>query len=61
MDIKEALTVLLDEEHIDDDAVYSVRENVIGDGHTGSSWEHPRVLRVIEAFDALKEFQRTLQ
>lgn len=48
MDLKEALKVLLEEEHIGD-FVYTVRERAVTQAFADNSWEHPRVIRYSDA------------
>lgn len=56
MTLKDALKVVLRDEHLCD-YIYHVREAAVGsgDGFEGSSWDHPRVLKFSEAVTRLEE------
>lgn len=55
MDLKEALKVILEEEHIGD-FIYNVRERAVQDpSYKGDSWHHPRVKRYGDAVARLTE------
>jgi len=55
MTLDEAIKILVEEFSIGD-YVYDVRERAGGtEGHTGSSWEHPKVLRFSEAVTVLEQ------
>lgn len=57
MTLKEAITVLVKDEHLGD-FVYNVRDNAngSGDGYKGNSWDHPRVKKFSEAVTALENY-----
>jgi hypothetical protein len=56
MELKEAIRILLKEEHLED-WIYDVRERTHEDsGWKGDSWEHPRVVRFGEVCNTLKEY-----
>ncbi len=55
MELKEAIKVLIEEEHLGD-FVYNVRERANSDNtFTGNSWDHPRVKRFSEAVTRLQQ------
>ena len=56
MTLKEAITYLLDEFHLED-KVYNVRSRSMEEDRSfaGNSWEHPAVLKFAEACEALKD------
>lgn len=54
MTLREAIRVLVEEEHIGD-FVYNVRERTYEDtSYKGNSWDHPRVKRFSDAVTALE-------
>lgn len=57
MDLKEAIKVLVNEEHLGD-FIYNIRDRVNSSGERfeGSSWDHPRVKRFSDAVKALEDY-----
>lgn len=56
MTLKEAIKVLVDEEHIGD-FVYDIKERAYEDrSFKGNSWDHPRVKRFSDAVAALEYY-----
>jgi hypothetical protein len=59
MDLKEAIRVMVKEEHLGD-WVYDVRSRAMesGDGYKGNLWHHPRVNRFCEALKVLEDYSK---